>query len=241
MTARRADGGAGRCRPAQGFTLLEVLVALTVMGLMFAVLTGGLRMGGRYQERARQTIERTAEFQTTHRLFRRLLTRAYPLAYEAGDELRFVFGGSRASVRFVALMAAYPGQPGPQLFVFELSENNGLVLSRRPYLAGGDPFDDSHFDEEIVLVEGPISGHFSYFEPDIENTGGFWRDDWTDSGSFPGLVRLSITRTGEADDPWPDLVVAVAIGMDLACVFDDQDIDDGTRLGKCRLDVEAGS
>lgn len=241
MTVRCPGRGARRWRPARGFTLLEVLVALTVMGLMFAVLTGGLRLGGRYQARARQTIERTAEFQTTQRLFRRLLTRAYPLAHEAGDELRFVFGGSRASVRFVALMAAYPGQPGPQLFVFELSENDGLLLSRRPYLAGDDPFDDSYFDEDIVLVEGPISGRFSYFEPDIEGTGGLWRDDWTDGGSFPGLVRLSVTRTGDADDPWPDLVVPVAIGMDLACMFDDQDIDDATGLGKCRLDVEEPS
>lgn len=241
MTARPADRGAGRWRSAQGFTLLEVLVALTVLGLMFAVLTSGLRLSGRYQARAQQTIERTAEFQTTHRLLRRLLTRAYPLAYEAGDELRFVFGGSRASVRFVALMAAYPGQPGPQLFVFELSENDGLVLSRRPLLAGDDPFDDTYFDEDIVLVEGPISGQFSYFEPGIEGTEGFWRDDWTDSGSFPSLVRLSVTRNGDADDPWPDLVVAVAIGMDLACMFGDQDIDDGSPLGKCRLDVEEGS
>lgn len=241
MTAGPRDRVTGGWRPAQGFTLLEVLVALTVMGLLFAVLNGGLRLAGRYQARAQQTIERTAEFQTTHRLFRRLVTRAYPLAYEAGDELRFVFGGSRASIRFVALMAAYPGQPGPQLFVFELSRNDGLLLSRRPFLAGDDPFDDTHFDEDIVLVEGPVSGRFSYFEPDIEGTAGFWRDDWTDSGSFPALVRLSVTRTGDGDDPWPDLVVPVAIGMDLACVFGDQDIGDGTRLGKCRLDVEEGS
>ncbi len=241
MTARPPDRVSRRCCSAQGFTLLEVLVALTVLGLMFAVLTSALRLGGRYQARARQTIERTAEFQTTHRLLRRLLTRAYPLAYEAGDELHFVFGGSRAAVRFVALMAAYPGQPGPQLFVFELSENDGLLLSRRPFLAGDDPFDDTHFDEDIVLVEGPISGQFSYFEPDIEGAEGFWRDDWIDSGSFPALVRLSVTRNGDTDDPWPDLVVAVAIGMDLACMFNDQGVDDGTRLGKCRLDVEEGS
>ncbi|MFQ5534659.1 MAG: prepilin-type N-terminal cleavage/methylation domain-containing protein [Sphingomonadales bacterium] len=216
-----------RPTPDAGFTLIEVLVALSVVALVFTVLFASLRLGARFQDKAEGTMEQAAEFQTTHRLFRRLLTRAYPLTHGDEDDKRYAFEGAQNKIRFVAIMAAYPGQPGPHLFAFEFTDGrdgNQLRVTRRLFSPGEDTFSDGNVAEDIVLVTGPVSGGFAYFDADESGAEGSWHNEWAARDRLPQLVRLRLSPAPEAGDAWPDLVVPMAINMDVACLFTTQKI-----------------
>lgn len=241
MSARPRTDRISRALGAEaGFTLIEVLVAMTVLALLFAVLFGSLRLGNRYQASAARTTEQAAEFQTAHRLLRRLLTRAYPLTYETGEQDRFAFEGTPGAVRFVAIMASYPGQPGPNLFSFEFSdtgEGTELRVKRRTFRPRDDTFDLGAIEEDIILVAGPISGEFAFFGSDDGDTPGTWRGTWSGAERLPDLVRLSITTPSAAGARWPELIIPVAITMDIACMrTGEEDLEfEEEPSGKCRL------
>lgn len=62
-----------------GFTLLELLIAITILGLLATILFGGLRFGTRVWNTGDQALERFSEVQSAYEVMRRTLTRAVPL------------------------------------------------------------------------------------------------------------------------------------------------------------------
>lgn len=78
MTARRRRGGDLPTRPRRGeaaseggFTLLEILIAVSVLGLILVTLTVAVMMGFRNNARAEATTDRSNLVSFTTRLFNR--------------------------------------------------------------------------------------------------------------------------------------------------------------------------
>ncbi|MDH3594369.1 MAG: prepilin-type N-terminal cleavage/methylation domain-containing protein, partial [Rhodospirillales bacterium] len=67
-----------------GFTLVELLVALTLLGLIFVALFGGLRFGTRTWETGNQRSEAFAEVEVMQSLLRRQLAQAVTLRTPKG-------------------------------------------------------------------------------------------------------------------------------------------------------------
>jgi general secretion pathway protein J len=93
-------------RRAAGFTLLELLVAMTVLGVLTGLLATGLSFGTRVWEREHNQLEEWAELQMVQDVIRRTLGEAWPLdaPTSAGTEdgtggIEFV--GTETSVEFV--------------------------------------------------------------------------------------------------------------------------------------------
>lgn len=63
-----------------GFTLLELLVALTVLGVLMVLMFGGLRFGARVWESGDASLRAMAEMQTAAGLIRRQISQAMPTA-----------------------------------------------------------------------------------------------------------------------------------------------------------------
>ncbi|MGZ9034625.1 MAG: PulJ/GspJ family protein, partial [Rhodospirillales bacterium] len=58
-------------KTAAGFTLLELLVAMTVLGVLTGLLATGLSFGARIWEREQTQLEQWAELQMVHDVIRR--------------------------------------------------------------------------------------------------------------------------------------------------------------------------
>ncbi|MEE9250386.1 MAG: prepilin-type N-terminal cleavage/methylation domain-containing protein, partial [Alphaproteobacteria bacterium] len=63
----------------RGFTLLEVLIAMTLLGLIMMLLFGGLRLGTRAWETNSDRVEEISQIEISHQIIRRMLAQAYPL------------------------------------------------------------------------------------------------------------------------------------------------------------------
>ena len=74
-------------RPA-GFTLLEILVALAVLGFLLLGLTQGARFGLAAWDSQARLLDRTGDLQVADRTLRRILSRLVPLDDDRRPGLR---------------------------------------------------------------------------------------------------------------------------------------------------------
>ncbi len=205
----------------RGFTLLEILIAMTLLGLLMAMLFGGLRLGTRAWEASDVRSADLARLEAVQGFIRRSLTGAYPLLRTGDDDTkrRIAFTGGAQAVAFTALMPAHFGVGG--FYTITLTVEDGvdgarLVFRRQLYRSGDEeapPPAPAGTDEEKekILLDGISKAEFSYFGiADKEETPS-WRDEWQDPKSLPDLVRLSVTFADSDKRPWPDLVIAPRI------------------------------
>lgn len=197
----------GSNRRQAGFTLLELVVAITLMGLVLVVLYSGLRLGMNGWDSGEQRAEATNRLRLVQEFLRRQLAQSMTV-YQTGDEQErvVVFAGQADTIEFVAPMLAQLGQGG--LYRVRVEASDGRLWIRwRPYL----PADPTAGEErETGLLDDVSAVEWAYFGPeDDDDSQPQWRSDWTSPTRRPVLVRLNLTLRGE---PWPDLVVALTEG-----------------------------
>ena len=202
MTAAR-----GSHRGQTGFTLLELVVAITLMGLVLVLLYGGLRLGLNGWDSGEARAEATNRLRLVEEFLRRQLAQSMTV-YRTNDrqEKTVVFTGQVDRIEFVAPMLVQLGQGG--LYRVRVEASDGRLWIRwRPYL----PADPSAGEErETGLLDGVSAVEWAYFGPEgDDDSQPQWRSDWTSPERRPVLVRLNLNLRGE---PWPDLVVALTEG-----------------------------
>lgn len=198
-----------------GFTLVELLVALTLLALISVMLVGTLRFAHTAWERADAATDRLQRTELAMNVMRRLLQQAYPLAVAGVNRPHAVaFSGNADGVLFLAPPAAVLSLGGLQLNWLSI-EHDGtdarLVLRWRPFDRASEtwPPQTSAGDfAEVVLADHVEGARLAYFapDPDAPQTPPWWHSDWNDAAQLPDLVRLSGAGT------LPDLVAALRIG-----------------------------
>lgn len=179
-------------RAQAGFTLLEVLVALTLLALVLAAGTGAIGQIGEGFARGTQRVEQVQDLALARDVLRRQAARALPVVEGGVDRARYLFEGTADSVVFPILEAPAPGRGGPALARFAVEPSplgRRLVYSQRP-LEGGP-------ERRSVLAEGPYGFRLSYLGRAADGAVG-WRDAWDTDAALPLLIRLEMTVEGRA-------------------------------------------
>ena len=206
----------------RGFTLLELLIGMTLLGFILALLFGGFRLAANSWDAVEARVERTNDQQLARALVRRLLAQMQPLRWKKAVNQPIAFIGERKTLRAVAPLTGQMGAGGLRLIelVPESGEptqtgqtGNGplrLVLRHAPLLYDAEDFAGGLGEAKSHLVLGDLdSVEFSYFGPEKRGEPPRWQDAWTNQEQLPQLVRL---RLGSRDAGWGDLVVAPMVG-----------------------------
>lgn len=196
----------------RGFTLVELLLALTLLVVIFGLAYGGFRAVTRASFSGEAMIERTNSLRVAHQFLRRQLSRTLPLIIEEIEDDRVMFLGERDWVRFVAPMPGYLSYGGP--YVQELRLERGRdgyeLLFSYAILNGYEPGDlDQH--DPVLLMDGIRSGTFGYIGFDEEGEPGDWSDFWEFPDMMPLAVTIELDMDAERLLEWPALVVPLMI------------------------------
>jgi general secretion pathway protein J len=196
---------ASRDRDHRGFTLLEVLAALAVLGLILVALSLGVRFGQQALQTQTAAVAITNDVGPVDETLRFLIERAWPGA--TGTEARFL--GSARTVSFRTQMPdslasgrtrdadVTIGVDGAhQLYVDWLAwYRNWIVAKPRP--------------ARTALLSGVDHLELSYWDPALNLPPGNWVTAW-EGTSVPRLLRIRIVFLPRSRARWPDIVVATA-------------------------------
>ena len=194
---------------SHGFTLVELLVAITLFALLSVMLFGGLRFGMRATEAGTARLEWSAEIGAVAGFLRAQLADAQPLDKDEDGRRTVAFDGEAEGVEFVALPPAYLAKGGWHTLHLSLErakDGGRLVLTWR--LVRADRSSDAvSAPHRSVLLEGVKTVEIGYFGAPAEGEAPQWHDSWHDAAALPALVRM---RLAFADGHRaPDLVVAL--------------------------------
>jgi len=199
---------------AAGFTLVELLLALTLMSMLLALAYGGLRASTRATDKGQAILADSGRIRMAHQFVRKQLNQMAPLVFaeSADQQERTVFEGGARKIRYVAPMPGYLGFGGPQvqeLAVVSGDDGYELVLSHA--LLQGFEEQNLYFREPIVLLTHIEFGEFSFLGRDETGELSGWATQWSDPGHLPEAVSLDIEFTEDIYIRWPLLNASVRV------------------------------
>ena len=205
------DGLSDRIPAGTGFTLVEMLVALILLGLVFLLLLSALQFATKAWNSSEES--HTSRVVAVQSLIRNLISEARPVMIEADESTprHAMFIGGPTSLSFVAPMPPYLGLGGFYEVTIALSEGNevgGQVeMSWHAFRRTGPFSSDPLAEKHVTLLEGVTELNLAYFGKPHPGQPAQWYDSWRNVQVLPELVRIRVKLVGK-DDVWPELEVA---------------------------------
>jgi general secretion pathway protein J len=191
-----------------GFTLLEMLVVVTVLGFLIIGLTQGVRTGLTLWEAQSRRVGETAELDAAARVLRALLSGIAPspsFGPAAGASGGVELKGSTASLAFVGDLPTGLGTSQRADITLELSRGR-LVLRWTPHrhelsTAAATPPTETELLGNVERLDLAYWGT----SPSGQETG--WQAQW-DGTAIPELIRVRLAFGKNDRRRFPDLIAA---------------------------------
>lgn len=199
---------------ARGFTLVEVLVALSLLSMLMVVLTGAMRAAGQTEERVENRIEAADAYRDTVFFLGQVLGqvsgRRMPPA-EVGASATVFFDAQPQELAWIGIMPARVGIGGRHYM--RLAREPGstgeqqLALRYLPWGEAPPTAADWAAAPRQALAEPVRALGLRYLHP----LTGVWLPAWPLADLRPGDAQLPAAVSIELEGPapaWPPIIVA---------------------------------
>jgi general secretion pathway protein J len=200
-----------------GFTLLEVLVGMTLLAFLSVALFQAFDIGAKSWAKAEGATSGADQIMAGEKLLADALDRSYPLVIQAdATRLDIAFDGHPNELEFLAPDDSRPGMLlQMRLAVEQRKGRKALVLFTKPEL---DRSSGSGW-KRLLLLSDISELQLAYFGASGEQSPN-WHSDWSNAPVLPRLVRVRIGFPDPSHPAWPELIVAPHISADVSCNFD---------------------
>lgn len=202
----------------RGFTLIEVMLATLLLGVLLAGTYGAIRTTVKAMQSGESAVDTINRIRVAQEFIRRQISRGMPLGFDRDDStgVNFVFEGKREFMRFVAPMPGYLSKGGPYVQTLELANARGgkeLVFTHA-MLNGFDLRQLREADlEPVMLVDRIRRGRFEYRGFDEEGKLGDWQDSWEDPSLTPVMVRIRLEMSDDSRASFPEMEIPLVLDV----------------------------
>ena len=184
---RLADNGRLAGRTA-GFTLLELMVSIAIIGIIILIITGAMRLGFRSVNAGERKIESLERIRSSLALIGYQIQSAMPLIITDNDTKKYSFTGEKTSLQFPTNYSIWGGEKGYVTVTYSIdSDNRG-----KKTLYASESMIGLSGAGETKLLEAFDDISFEYFYKDPTMEEGEWVEQWTDENSMPEKIRVRL-------------------------------------------------
>ena len=176
-----------RHRAEAGFTLIEVMVSLAIVGLIMTFMFSGLSVGMDVWERGSGKILEIENRARVERLIRRQLSLASPMEFEGGDSAFVLFAGDNRRLEFVAAYSLIDG--AVQARKIHYAVEDGGFLYYEQFLFDHEPDEITNRGGQLLAQLQDVE--FRYLDSDRDGKLR-WIDEWESGTGLPGAVQVRI-------------------------------------------------
>lgn len=188
-----------------GFTLIEVVLALTIFALMGTILYGAFYLSHRAVEKSQGRFERNQRLRSFGDLLGNYIRSSYPYRASRQDPT-FYYEGEENHLNFVSSYSLAMGGRGMARvnISWEGSEKGDgtLKLEEVVPVRINDQSDGNGQHNSIVLEEGARDFRIAYLNPQAEEEK--WEERWNgeEQNTLPRAVRLTYRTAGGREVRW---------------------------------------
>ncbi len=203
-----------------GFTLIEVVVTLTILGFILLIIFGAFRLGLSAWERGESTKEEYQKARIVPQLISQQIKSivAYKIKTQQAEGDYLAFEGKAHSLKFVSALPIKAKQP--QGFVYAIYEfkeggrEGGRLVLYEQRVLNKDFFAEEPKEElAISLLEGISDIRFEYYreEDPLKNQKEEWVEEWSakEERELPQALRMTIIQKDQKDkEEFPITILA---------------------------------
>ncbi len=194
-----------------GFTLLEVVVSLTIFGFIVLIIFGTFRLGISSWERGESIKDESQKLRILFKMISGQIKSAFPYKIKTkkaeGDYL--AFKGNSDSLKFISSVSFKKARPEGFVYViYEFKKNGkeeGSLYYYEEKVLNRDFFENTPKDElKAPLLEGISGIKFEYYRE--ENKDKNWREEWVDEWDskeekeLPRALRMKVFKKNKKGD-----------------------------------------
>lgn len=196
------------CR-VNGFTLVEVLIGLALLGLLMTMLYSGLYTSSRSWEAGDRQARNNDDQRQVLSFIRRQISQAVPVSRIDDGDSHILFRGERDTMYYVARLPAHRGGTDLYLAALAVSRNDGnhrtLVLRYEPLTSNTEFPDFGEAAKSRTLIDRLDTIELAYFGSEKPEEEPRWHHDWEFEDRLPTLIRLTLAVDNE--NTWPELLL----------------------------------
>ena len=211
---------------AQGFTLIEILIASTLLSVMMLILTGSLRISVASWDSGEKKLSQASRMFVVADFLRNHIGSLFPVASSVQNgQLQIAVKGTQETLSYIASLPYQIDTGGLYKFLIYKDIREGqknLRIKITPFIANANqtPGTEDQVIDDLVILDDIEEFELNYFKK-IPSTGmgtpsansakqdiSEWTTEWTDV-SIPTLIRLKIKP--KAEDAWPAIVISPKI------------------------------
>jgi prepilin-type N-terminal cleavage/methylation domain-containing protein len=188
-----------------GFTLLEVMLALTLFALLGTILYGAIALGHGAVEKSQRSFEKNQELRSTVDLVGGYIRSSYPYRVSQQDP-SFFYSGEETELSFISSFSLAMGGRGmAKIRLFWESQNGEegvLKLEEQVPVRLADENGGGGYNHGVVIRDRVSAFHLAYL--DAKNEEPEWVEKWDTAAhkTLPRAVRVSFRTPREGDVEW---------------------------------------
>ncbi len=171
----------------KGFTLLELLIAMTLLTLIVTITMGAMRLASRSVEAGEGRMEIQERFRMVSAIMDAQIQSQLPLTYEEEGVRINYFRGDKQTLRLATAHSLWGGRRGHVIVDYRVETGAGgqslMASEQTPGIEGS---------RETPLFTAVSEISFEYYHKDPAEEVGKWSGEWSDETTIPEAVRLYV-------------------------------------------------
>jgi general secretion pathway protein J len=206
---------------AAGFTLIEIVVAMVILGALMLMLWSGLSFSMRSWDAGDRVGRAAADRRIGEAFLRRELGELFPMRWKDPTRVVVAFEGTHEHLRFVSSRPAGISIGGLALVSLDVAGDarrgeRHLIMRRALPDDEAKSFAPLDAAEPTILISGVDSMSLEYFGSENDFSEPKWRDDWQPPERIPQLVRMHVKL---ADGSLlPEITMRVMMSEEAGCL-----------------------
>lgn len=172
-----------------GFTLLELLISIAIIGIIVVIVSNAFRLGFRSIDSGENKIDSLERFRTSFRIINSQIQSEIPLKYKEDNKEKYYFKGDRESLQFATNYSIWGGLRGYVIVMYRVEQDN---LGKRALYAS-ENIVGIEAKREVKLFDNYDEIYFEYFFKDLTEKEGEWADELQEEqDKMPEKIRLHL-------------------------------------------------
>ncbi|OPY64615.1 MAG: general secretion pathway protein J [Syntrophorhabdus sp. PtaU1.Bin050] len=183
----------GETRRIGGFTLLELVISITLVAIIILIVAGAVTLGYRAVSSGERRMDADERLRASLMIIDAQIQSSVPLTFNRGGAKEYYFKGERESLGLSTNYSIWGGQRGYIIVTYRVvaDEKGKYALFASEYKIG------TEHRQDTKLLDGFDEIFFEYHvQNDADEEEGEWIDQWSGKTLIPQSIRLNLVRAG---------------------------------------------